>query len=167
MVLEIKTYPDPVLKAQAEPIDAITEDVRALASNMAETMYENNGIGLAAPQVGQSCRLITVDISGPENRNDLRVVLNPCIAVREGQTELEEGCLSLPGFKTRVPRAEKVTLTGQDLEGQDIEIEAEGLLAVCLQHELDHLEGMVLLDHASRLKRAMYQKKIKKCQPRN
>ena len=164
MVREIKTYPDPALEAKAEPIESITDDVKALANDMAETMYENNGIGLAAPQVGQSCRLIIVDISGPEHREDLKVVLNPRIDFKEGQTEIEEGCLSLPGFKTKVTRADKVTLTGLDLEGQEVSIQAEGLLAVCLQHELDHLEGTVLLDHASRLKRSMYRKKMKKCQ---
>ena len=164
MVREIKTYPDPVLEAKAEPIETITDDVKVLAKDMAETMYENNGIGLAAPQVGRSCRLIIVDISGPEHRQDLKVVLNPCIDFKDGQAEIEEGCLSLPGFKTKVTRAEKVTLTGLDLEGQEISIQAEGLLAVCLQHELDHLEGTVLLDHTSWLKRSMYCKKMKKCQ---
>jgi len=164
MVREIKTYPDPVLAVRTEPIDAITDEVRELAQDMVETMYENNGIGLAAPQVGQACRVITVDISGPEKRENLLVVLNPAITSAEGQTEYEEGCLSLPGFKGKVQRAERVVLTGMDLQGEDITIEADGLLAVCLQHEVDHLEGTVLLDRASRLKRSMYQKKIKKCQ---
>jgi peptide deformylase len=164
MVREIKTYPDPVLAARTEPVEDITDEIRELAQDMAETMYENNGIGLAAPQVGQTCRIITVDTSGPENRDDLLVVLNPVITSAEGQIQYEEGCLSLPGFKSKIQRAEKVVLNGLDLEGQEISIEADGLLAVCLQHEVDHLEGTVLLDRSSRLKRSMYQKKIKKCQ---
>jgi peptide deformylase len=164
MILEIKTYPDPVLLQQAQTITEITEEIINLGRNMVETMYEKQGIGLAAPQVGHSCRLITVDVSGPESRTNLNVLINPVIEGREGETEFEEGCLSLPEFHTKTKRSAQVIVTGLDLEGQSQKIEAEGLLAICLQHELDHLQGTLLLDHTGRLKRSMYKKKVRKWQ---
>jgi peptide deformylase len=164
MIMNIKTYPHPVLNRQAQPVEEITEDMRTLAQNMAETMYEKQGIGLAAPQVGHSCCLITVDISGPESRTDLNVLINPQIEEQEGETEFEEGCLSLPEFKSKIKRSARVTVTGTDLEGRPRRIEADGLLAICLQHEIDHLRGTLLLDHASRLKRNLYEKKVRKWQ---
>ena len=164
MTLSICTYPDPVLARRAEPVAEISEEVRQLASDMVETMYANQGIGLAAPQVGKSWRLITVDISGPENQIELVTLVNPEIQWRDGETETEEGCLSVPEFRSKVQRAAKVRVTGQDLDGNAVDMEADGLLAVCLQHEIDHLEGTIILDHVSRLKRSMYTKKVSKWQ---
>mgnify|MGYP006424223449 CR=1 FL=1 len=162
MSLPIYTYPDPVLAHPAQPVKEISDTIRKLAEDMAQTMYTNQGIGLAAPQVGQNCRLITVDISGPEQRDALITVVNPQIQWREGEIETEEGCLSVPEFRSKIPRASKIRITGQDLDGKTVDMEADGLLAVCLQHELDHLEGTVILDHVSRLKRSMYTKKANK-----
>ncbi|MFO7718491.1 MAG: peptide deformylase [Thermodesulfobacteriota bacterium] len=162
MSLPIYTYPDPVLAHPAQPVEEITDTIRQLANDMAQTMYTNQGIGLAAPQVGQNCRLITVDISGPEHRESLITLVNPQIQWREGEIETEEGCLSVPEFRSTIPRAAKIRITGQDLDGKAVDMEADGLLAVCLQHELDHLEGVVILDHVSRLKRSMYTKKANK-----
>ncbi len=164
MILDIKTYPHPVLLRQAEPVRDITQEVQTLAQDMVETMYEKQGIGLAAPQVGHSCRLITVDISGPDSRSDLNILINPQIEDREGETEHEEGCLSLPEFTGKTKRSTRVIVRGLDLEGQDKRIEAEGLLAICLQHEIDHLQGTLLLDRSGRLKRSMYEKKVRKWQ---
>jgi peptide deformylase len=164
MILDITTYPHPVLLQQAAPVEEIDDEIRTLAHNMVQTMYEKQGIGLAAPQVAHSCRLITVDISGPESQSDLKVLVNPEIEEREGETECEEGCLSLPEFKTKTKRASRIVICGLDLDGALQRIEAEGLLAICLQHEVDHLHGTLLLDHAGRLKRNMYEKKVRKWQ---
>ncbi|MFO8033023.1 MAG: peptide deformylase [Desulfohalobiaceae bacterium] len=162
MLREIITFPDPRLKQQAREIQEPDQKIQNLAQDMAETMYENQGIGLAAPQVGELLSLITVDISGPENRDSLLVLLNPRIVQFEGRTQTEEACLSLPSFKTYVQRAQQLTVQGLDLEGKGVELEADGLLAICLQHEIDHLKGITLVEHASVLKRSMYQKKVKK-----
>lgn len=162
MTRHILTYPDPVLAQKAEHISEITDEVRRLAHDMAETMYANDGIGLAAPQVGESCRLIVVDVSGPKVRDDLRVIVNPVIESREGTVESEEGCLSVSNYRSNVCRAERVRVTGQDLQGNEVDIEADDILAICLQHEIDHLDGVLFIDHISRLKRALYDKKVKK-----
>ncbi len=158
----IRTYPDPVLKEKAEPVESISREIQDLAEEMAKLMYANQGIGLAAPQVGESLRVITVDVSGPERREDLQVLINPEIESCEGETETDEGCLSLPEFRTKVKRAEQVTVKGLDLKGREMRIRSEGMQAVCFQHEIDHLEGRLLLDHAGRLKRNMYSKKAHK-----
>ncbi|MFW5992741.1 MAG: peptide deformylase [Desulfohalobiaceae bacterium] len=162
MLREIITFPDPRLRQKVQKIQEPNQEIRDLAHDMAETMYENQGIGLAAPQVGEVLGLITVDISGPETRDSLLVMLNPRIVHLQGSTQSEEACLSLPAFKTNVRRAQQITVQGLDLQGKELEIQAEDLLAICLQHEIDHLHGITLLDHASVLKRSMYQKKVKK-----
>ncbi|MCF8040135.1 MAG: peptide deformylase [Desulfohalobiaceae bacterium] len=162
MAREIKTYPDPVLKKKGREIEKITENIKDLAQEMVETMYQNQGIGLAAPQVGESLRLITVDVSGPDFREDLHVLINPELIELDGETCTEEGCLSLPGFKCRVTRAEEVTVKGLAPDGTEKVIQATGLLAVCLQHEIDHLNGKVLLDYSGRMKKIMYEKKATK-----
>ncbi len=162
MVLEIKIYPYPTLKQQAQRIEKILKEQTDLAENMVETMYENKGIGLAAPQVGESYRLITVDISPLEDGNKLLILINPKIISQEGKTESEEACLSLPAFKGKIQRAKNVTVKALNLEGDEITIQAEGLLAKCLQHEIDHLNGITLLDRVSHLKKNLYEKKIKK-----
>ena len=162
MTRTIRTYPDPVLKKTAEPVAAVSQDVKDLAQEMVDVMYANQGIGLAAPQVGEALRVIAVDVSGPERRENLQVLINPVIESAEGETETDEGCLSLPEFRTKVKRAEQVTVKGLDLNGQEIRIRCEGLQAICIQHEIDHLGGKLLLDHAGRLKRNMYCKKAHK-----
>ncbi|HKK34349.1 MAG TPA: peptide deformylase [Desulfomicrobiaceae bacterium] len=162
MAREIVTYPDPILARKSEPVAEITDEIRELAGEMAEAMYENKGIGLAAPQIGENIRLVTVDLSGPDERNDLQVLVNPRITAKSGSTESEEGCLSVTGYRAKVKRAEFVTLTATDLDGNEITLEADDLLAICLQHELDHLDGVLFIDHISRLKRSLYEKKLKK-----
>ncbi|WP_027183070.1 peptide deformylase [Desulfovibrio inopinatus] len=155
-------YPDPRLAEKCSAIEEVTPELRALAEEMAEIMYTNEGIGLAAPQVGESCRLVVIDLSGPEKREDLHVLVNPVIVEKEGETEFEEGCLSVTNYRSVVQRAEKVKVRATDLDGNLMEIDADGLLAICLQHELDHLDGVLFIDHISRLKRSLYDKKVKK-----
>lgn len=166
MTLEILTYPDPRLKEKAREIEKITPELRKLAQDMAETMYANEGIGLAAPQVGERCRLVVVDLTGPERREGLLVLVNPRITSAEGQTETDEGCLSVRSYRSMIKRAAKVTVAARDLDGGDVALEAEDLLAVCLQHEIDHLDGVLFIDHISRLKRLFYDKKVEKWQKR-
>ncbi len=131
---KIITYPNPVLRKPTSDIEDITDDIKKLADEMATLMYENKGIGLAAPQVGESVSLITVDISGSK-REDLMVLINPKILNKEGEVEYEEGCLSLPGFKANIKRAKKIEVEAKDLSGKDINFWAEDLLAVCIQRE--------------------------------
>lgn len=161
---KILKYPDPLLARKALVIGEITDEHRALAQDMIETMYANEGIGLAAPQVGECCRLVVIDITGPDKREDLRVLVNPTITAKDGSVVSEEGCLSVVGYRSDVSRAERVTVEATDLDGKPVKIEADGLLAVCLQHELDHLDGVLFIDRISRLKRSFYDKRIKKQQ---
>lgn len=162
MKLDIVTWPDEVLAAKAKPLDGVTPELDELIENMIETMYESDGVGLAAPQIGQSIQLIVVDQTGPKLRGDLRVILNPEIVESEGQVDSEEGCLSCPELSVTVKRKERVKVTGMDREGKDITIDADGFLAIVLQHEIDHLNGMTLADRVGRLKKAMYRKKAMK-----
>ncbi|WP_243357627.1 peptide deformylase [Fundidesulfovibrio terrae] len=162
MVRKILKYPDPILSQKAQEITEITPEVRELAKDMAETMYEKRGIGLAAPQVGECCRLIAVDVSGPDDRNDLRFLVNPVVVHKEGEVFEEEGCLSVAQFRSKVKRAEKVVVRAKDLDGNEVEVPADGILAICLQHEIDHLDGILFIDKVSRLKRTLYDNKIKK-----
>jgi len=163
MIREVITYPNPVLKQNAEPVAEITPELRELAKDMVETMYEYDGIGLAAPQVGELVRLITVDISGPESREELMTLINPELEpIGDEEVESEEGCLSVEDYRSTVARAERVKVKALDLDGKPVEFEAEGLLAVCLQHECDHLDGKLFIDRISRLKRNMYDAKVKK-----
>jgi len=162
MTREIVKYPHPALARKAARIEAITPEIQILANDMAETMYANQGIGLAANQVAEPVRLITVDISGPDKREELFALINPEIVASEGETETEEGCLSVKDYRANVVRAERVRVKGLDLSGNEVCLDAEGLLAVCLQHEIDHLEGTLFIDRISRLKRALYEKRVKK-----
>jgi len=164
MPREILKYPNPILSKKAEEITEVTPELRQLAEDMAEAMYAKRGIGLAAPQVGECCRLIAVDISGPDERTELMFLVNPSIVSSEGAVTDEEGCLSVANFRAKVTRAAKVVVRAKDLDGNEREIDAEGILAVCLQHEIDHLEGVLFIDHVSRLKRALYDGKVKKWQ---
>lgn len=165
MIREIYTYPHWVLNTQTQKIQECNKDIINLARDMQETMYYNNGIGLAVPQVGETCQIITVDVENTQN--GLITLINPRILEKRGSVESEEACLSLPGFKLKVNRAEEVLVAGLDLEERKKEMHASGLLAICLQHEIDHLNGKTLLDHASKLKRNMYEKKIQKWKKSN
>ncbi len=160
-ILEIRKYPDEILKKKAETISEINGDLQKLIDNMIETMYNANGVGLAAPQVGVLKRLIVVDTSLREENQSLVVLINPEIIATDGEILSEEGCLSLPGFTTRLKRKEKVIVKGLDRKGKEIEIEATGLFARALQHEIDHLDGILLIDKISPLKRELFRKKLK------
>jgi len=161
-VLEILEFPDPRLRTVAEPVDAVDDDLRGLIDSMLETMYDASGIGLAATQVNKGIRVVVMDLS--EDRSDARVFINPEIISREGSQKCEEGCLSVPGVYAEVKRAERVRVRALDGEGQPFELDAEGLLAVCIQHEIDHLDGKVFVDYLSPLKRRMVEKRLRKQQ---
>lgn len=164
-VLEILQFPDPVLRRRAVRIPHVDEVVHQLAQDMAETMYRAPGIGLAAPQVGIPQRLIVVDLSAGERPGELISLVNPEIICKEGELRMEEGCLSVPDLRETVMRCRRVVVKGTDLEGRTVELEGEDLLAVALQHEIDHLDGILFLDHLSQLKRSRYSAKIKKAGP--
>lgn len=162
-VLPICKLPDPVLRREAQEIADINGNLQRLIDDMAETMYAAPGLGLAANQVGALHRLIVFDVSHKERGpRRLQVVLNPCIVDQEGEMVYEEGCLSVPDFAAEVRRHGKVLVKGLDREGKPIEITGEGLLAVVLQHEIDHLNGVLFIDHISRLKRGLYLRRLKK-----
>lgn len=160
--LNILEYPDPRLRKIATPVTHITAEIQKLVSDMAETMYGAPGVGLAATQVDVHKRIIVIDIS--EARDDLKVFINPEIVAAEGEAECEEGCLSVPGYYDKVTRAARVSVRAMNEHGTPFEIEAEGLLAVCVQHEIEHLEGKVFVDHLSPLKRARLSAKLRKKQ---
>lgn len=162
MPLEILKYPHPVLTAKAAGIPEVTPEIRELAAAMAETMYANQGIGLAAPQVGRCIRMVVIDLSGPDKREALLALVNPVVTAASGGQEDEEGCLSVRSYRANVRRAASVVVEAMDLDGNPLRLEADGLLAVCLQHEIDHLDGVLFIDHISRLKRAMYDKRVKR-----
>jgi peptide deformylase len=162
MLLDILEYPDPRLRKVAAPVAAVTAGVQKLVRDMAETMYSAPGVGLAATQVDVHKRVIVIDIS--ETRNDLRVFINPEIVSAEGEVECEEGCLSVPGYYDKVVRAEKITVRAQNEHGESFELCTDGMLAVCVQHEMDHLIGKVFVDYLSPLKRARLAARLKKKQ---
>lgn len=163
-LLEILHYPDPRLRNKALPVLAVDASVRALISDMFETMYKAPGIGLAAPQVNVSKQVITIDIS--EDRDDPLCLINPQIRVRDGVELMEEGCLSVPNIYEEVERAQHIVVTALDRDGKPFELEARGLLAVCIQHEIDHLEGKLFVDYLSEIKRQRIRKKIDKMRRR-
>jgi peptide deformylase len=160
--LPIRQLPDSVLRQPAQEITDINGELQRLINDMAETMYAAPGIGLAAPQVGVLQRLIVVDVAYRDGDKDLKVILNPCIKAWEGEVVREEGCLSVPDFAAEVRRHARVTVTGVDRQGKPVEISGEGLLAVVLQHEIDHLDGVLFIDHIGRLKRGLYLRRLKK-----
>jgi peptide deformylase len=161
-LLPILEYPDPRLRKVAAPVTAFTADIQRLVRDLAETMYAAPGIGLAATQVDVHKRVIVMDLS--ESRDELRVFINPRILAAEGEAECEEGCLSVPGYYDKVTRAATVRVEAQNEHGETFVIEADELLAVCLQHEMDHLEGKVFVDHLSPLKRARLSARLRKKQ---
>src|SRR6476661_8948932 len=150
-LLPILEYPDPRLKKVATPVAAVTADIRKLVRDMADTMYAAPGVGLAATQVDVHKRVIVIDIS--ERKDELRVFINPELLSAEGEAECEEGCLSVPGYYDKVTRAARIRVRALDENGAPFELDAEGLLAVCVQHEMDHLKGKVFVEYLSPLKR--------------
>jgi len=158
--LDILHYPDARLHTVAKPVAAVDDRIRALVDDMAETMYAAPGIGLAATQVNVHERVVVIDIS--ETHDQLQVFINPEIVAKSGTEESEEGCLSVPGIFDRVVRAERVTVRALDRDGKSFELEADGLLAVCIQHEMDHLLGKVFVDYLSSLKRNRIRTKLLK-----
>lgn len=156
--MQITTYPADVLRKKATPFEGFGTPARQLFEEMLETMYSNNGVGLAAPQVSKSLRLFIFDIS--PKQNDPQLFINPRIIRAYGKSPSTEGCLSLPELEAKVTRADKITVQAMDLEGKQFEVDAEGLLAIVIQHELDHLEGMLLVDRMSRLQKIRARKKL-------
>lgn len=166
-ILEIKKYPEQVLTKKALPVTSFDQELQKLIDDMIETMYAAPGVGLAAPQVGESKRLAVIDISSKDDTFPLLVLVNPVIVSREGEVEFEEGCLSLPEYTATVKRAEKVVVKAMDRKGRGIEINGTDLLAIALQHEIDHLEGLLLIDRISPIKREFFKKRQKKIQKLN
>jgi peptide deformylase len=161
-LLEILQFPHPLLRKPADEVRVIDETIHRLARDMTETMHRAPGIGLAAPQVGVPSRMVVVDLSAGEDPGQVLVLLNPEIVCKEGKIRMEEGCLSVPDLRETVTRCERVVVRGQDLEGNTVEVEGEELMAVALQHEIDHLDGMLFIDHLSQLKRSRYVARRKK-----
>ena len=161
-VLEIRRFPDPVLQKKASDVKNIDGRVAGLVNSMVDTMYVANGLGLAAPQVGAPQRVLVMD-TDPENRGkELLKIINPVIVEHSGEITWEEGCLSLVNLTVEMTRFQRVLVRGWSVDHKEIEIEAEDLAAVCLQHEIDHLDGTLLTDHISRLKRELYRKRLKR-----
>ena len=159
-LLNIIEFPDPRLRTKAKPIEVVDGEIVQLASDMLETMYDAPGIGLAATQVNVHKRLLVVDVS--DERNQPYVLINPEIVDRRGNQVYEEGCLSVPGIYAKVDRADWICVSALDTDGKRREIEAEGLLAVCIQHEMDHLDGKLFVDYLSPLKQQRVRKKLEK-----
>jgi peptide deformylase len=163
-IYEVVKYPDPVLAKRGEDITEFGEELKTLADDMFESMYAAQGIGLAAPQIGLSKRITVIDVSFKKEPADKLVLVNPEIIEREGKQFEEEGCLSLPEIREKVHRAAKVKVRAQNVQGEWFEVEGEELLSRALQHEIDHLDGVLFIDRLSRLKRDLVHRKIKKMQ---
>lgn len=161
-LMKILQYPDPRLHTVAKPVAEVNDAIRQLAADMAETMYAAPGIGLAASQVDRHIRMIVIDIS--EEKNALMTFINPEIVAKDGEAVHEEGCLSVPGIYEKVTRAEHIKVRALNLEGNPFEVETDGLLAICLQHEIDHLNGHVFVEYLSRLKQDRIRTKLLKQQ---
>jgi peptide deformylase len=161
-ILDILEFPDPRLRTQAKPVERVDDSVRRLIDDMLETMYEAPGIGLAATQVNVHQRIIVVDVS--ENRDDPHAFVNPELELLGGSVETEEGCLSVPGFYEPVTRAQRIRVRALGRDGQPLDMQAEDLLAVCIQHECDHLAGKLFVDYLSNLKRTRIRRKLEKQQ---
>ena len=157
---DILVYPDPRLRQVSAPVTEFGDDLRQLVDDMAETMYDAPGIGLAAIQIDVPLRVVVMDLS--EAKDELRVFVNPGITEIGGKAETEEGCLSVPGVFEMVERVEKVKINAQDVDGNPFEIDADEILSICIQHEVDHLNGKVFVDYLSRLKQSRVRKKLKK-----
>jgi peptide deformylase len=162
MIREILIWPDPILKQEAKPVDRVDDDIRRLLDDMAETMYQADGVGLAAPQIGVLKRVIVIDTSPKQEGQRLIHLVNPEIVRAEGVTTYTEGCLSIPGEAEEVERAAKVWLRALDRQGKPFELECDGLLNIAVQHETDHLNGTLFVDYLSSLKRELIKKRMKK-----
>ena len=163
-VREILEYPDPRLREVAKPVARVDDEIRRLVDDMAETMYDAPGVGLAAPQIGVGQRVFVIDIAGEDEPSALRVFINPELTASSGTQTWEEGCLSFPGVSEEIKRAERVKVRALDRDGQPFELEADGLLAVAIQHENDHLNGVLMIDKLSALKKRMMGRKLAKRQ---
>ncbi len=159
-LLNILQFPDPRLRTRAKPVEVFDDNLATLVRDMFETMYEAPGIGLAATQVDVHRRLLVMDVS--EDKDQSRVLINPELIETQGEEEMDEGCLSVPGYYETVRRAEKIRVRAQDVSGKVFEFDADGLEAVCIQHEMDHLEGKLFVDYISSLKRDRIRKKLEK-----
>jgi peptide deformylase len=164
-LLNILHFPDPRLRTKAQPVESVDANLTRLVDDMFETMYAAPGIGLAATQVDVHKRIIVIDIS--EDKSEPLCLINPEITERDGNQQIEEGCLSVPGFYEPVDRAESIRVRALDKHGGQFEMSAEGLLAVCIQHEMDHLEGKLFVDYLSEMKRQRIKKKLSKQQKQN
>ena len=154
---ELVVYPNPVLRETSEEVEEVGEDIRNLIDDMAETMYASHGIGLAAIQIGVPKRVIVIDVG-----EGLVALVNPTIGKREGEVQMEEGCLCLPGVMVDVTRSERVTVKGLDAKGEEVTLDAEGLFARALQHEIDHLDGILIVDKVSKIKRELLTSALRK-----
>jgi len=161
-IRKIIEYPEPLLRLKAEKVEIFDDELKLLVSDMAETMWDAPGVGLAAPQVARSVRVIVVDVSGPEEEKTHMALINPEIVEREGKQLDEEGCLSVPDITAQVERSKKITVRYQEEDGTEKQLITEDRFAVVLQHEIDHLNGVLFIDHLSPLKRNLYKKKRKK-----
>jgi peptide deformylase len=159
-VRTILHYPDPRLRERGKRVESLNDELRRLIDDMAETMYAAPGVGLAATQVGEKWQIFVIDCAADGEPSDLRVFVNPTVVSTEGRVAFEEGCLSFPGAREEVERAERVLVRAQDREGQWFELEAEGLLAVAIQHEYDHLQGLLMIDHLGPLKKRLLHRKM-------
>lgn len=161
VIIPIREYGDPILRKKARTVDKINEDLLVLARDMVDTMYDAKGAGLAAPQVGVSLSLCVIDLSLGEERGHSLVMINPEILYREGNATIEEGCLSVPDIRTDVTRAEKVSVRFQNLEGNLLEMTCDGMLARAIQHEYDHLQGVLFVDRLGQIKKQFLKRKLK------
>jgi peptide deformylase len=162
MIRTILTYPNPELKKKAVPVVVINDSIRELVRDMAETMYHAPGVGLAAPQIGVHQRVIVIDVSGKDEAPDLIVAINPVIVHAEGEAYEEEGCLSVPNYAANVRRHARVVVKALDLEGNEVTWRTDELLAIAFQHEIDHLDGILFVDHLSPLKRDLFKRRARK-----
>ncbi|NPE61459.1 peptide deformylase [Dickeya dadantii] len=164
-VLQVLHFPDERLRIKAQPVKEVNAEIQRIVDDMFDTMYEEEGIGLAATQVDIHQRIIVIDVS--EERDQRLVLINPELLEKSGDTGIEEGCLSIPETRALVPRAERVSMRALDREGKPFELEAEGLLAICIQHEMDHLVGKLFIDYLSPLKRQRIRQKLEKLARQN
>ena len=163
-IRQICKYPDPVLRKKAAPVKSVDDDLRRLVDDMVETMYAEPGVGLAAPQIGVSLRLLVTDITVGEKPDALIVLVNPTIVSTSGREIDEEGCLSIPGIRAEIPRAESVEIRGWDLEQREVSLKGRGYLARAFQHEMDHLDGILIWDRMSKLQREVLKNEWKRLQ---
>ena len=162
MIRKILTFPDPELKKKSAPVTVINDKIRELVADMAETMYDAPGVGLAAPQIGVHQRVIVIDVAGKDEAPDLIVAINPVIVHAEGEAYEEEGCLSVPKYSANVRRHARVVVKGLNPEGEEVTWKADELLAIEFQHEIDHLDGILFIDHISPLKREIFRRKYRR-----